>query len=160
MNVGRAVGPAIGGVLVAVAGSEAVFALNAVSFLGIVVVLFTWRRERSETDMPSERLLGAVRAGLRYTRNSPALRAVLVRSATFMLAASAFMALLPVVARSELDLSAAGFGALLTCFGGGAVIATATLPRLRERVSIDRLVHIAGVYALTMMEYCGVDDAL
>ena len=140
INVGRAIGPAIGGILVAAAGSEAVFALNAVSFLGIVVVLFTWRRERSESDMPSERLLGAVRAGLRYGRNSPALRAVLARSATFMIAASAFMALLPVVARSELHMSAAGFGALLTCFGAGAVIATATLPRLRERVDIDRLV--------------------
>ena len=140
INVGRAIGPAIGGVLVAAAGSEAVFALNAVSFLGIVVVLFTWRRERSEVDMPSERLLGAIRAGLRYTRNSPALRAVLVRSATFMIAASAFMALLPVVARDELSMSAAGFGLLLTCFGGGALIATATLPRLRERMDVDRLV--------------------
>ena len=140
VNVGRAIGPAIGGVLVAVAGSEAVFAINALSFLGILVVLATWRRERSESDMPSERLMSAVRAGLRYAGNSPALRAVLTRSATFMLAASAFLALLPVVARSELDMSAAGFGLLLTCFGAGAVIATGTLPRLRERLSIDRLV--------------------
>ena len=144
INLGRAVGPAIGGVLVAVAGSEAVFALNAASFLGILLVLATWRRERvTNPGMPSERLVGAVRAGLRYGRNSPALRAVLARSATFMIAASAFMALLPVVARSELGMSASGFGALLTCFGGGAVIATATLPRLRERVDIDRLVVAA-----------------
>ena len=140
VNVGRAIGPAIGGVLVAVSGSEAVFALNAVSFFGIVLVLFTWRRERSESEMPSERLLGAVRAGLRYARHSPSLRAVLARSATFMIAASAFMALLPVVSRSQLGMSAAGFGALLTCFGGGAVIATTALPRLRERVGVDRLV--------------------
>jgi MFS family permease len=140
INVGRAVGPAIGGVLVALAGSEAVFLLNAVSFMGIVAVLASWRRKRSESDMPTERLTGAVRAGLRYGRNSPALRAVLARSATFMIAASAFMALLPVVARSELDMSAAGFGLLLTCFGAGAVVATATLPRLRARFSVDRLV--------------------
>ncbi len=140
INVGRAIGPAIGGVLVAVAGTEAVFALNAMSFLGILVVLATWRRSRSETDMPSERLGGAVRAGLRYARNSPSLRAVLVRSATFMLGASSFLALLPVVARDDLNTSAAGFGGLLTCFGAGAVLATAVLPRLRERVGIDRLV--------------------
>ena len=140
VNVGRAVGPAIGGLLVAAAGSEAVFALNAVSFLGILVVLATWRRERSESDLPAERLASAVRAGVRYVRNSPALRAVLARSATFMVGASAFLALLPVVARSELGMSAAGFGALLACFGAGAVLATATLPRLRERVPIDRLV--------------------
>ena len=140
INVGRAIGPAIGGLLVAAAGTEAVFALNALSFLGIVVVLFTWRRSRSETEMPAERLSGAVRAGLRYARNSPALRAVLLRSATYMLAASSFMALLPVVARDDLDMSAAGFGALLTCFGGGAVLATTVLPRLRAHVGTDRLV--------------------
>lgn len=162
INLGRAIGPAIGGLLVAAAGSEAVFALNGVSFLGILVVLFTWRRERSESDMPTERLAGAVRAGLRYGRNSPALRAVLARSATFMIAASAFMALLPVVARSELGMSAAGFGALLTCFGAGAVIATVTLPRLRERVEIDRLVVVATLVvaaaaaALALAEYVAV----
>lgn len=163
INLGRAVGPAIGGVLVAVAGSEAVFALNAVSFLGILVVLGAWRRERSESsDMPAERLTGAVRAGIRYGRNSPALRAVLARSATFMIAASAFMALLPVVARSELGMSASGFGALLTCFGGGAVVATATLPRLRERVGVDRLVVgatlvVAGAaVALALAEWVAV----
>ena len=140
VNVGRAIGPAIGGVLVALAGSEAVFAVNAASFLGILVVLFTWRREASESEVPAERLGSAVRAGLRYLGNSPALRSVLARSATFMVAASSFLALLPVVARSELDMTAAGFGSLLTCFGAGALIATATLPRLRERLSIDRLV--------------------
>ena len=163
INVGRAIGPAIGGVLVAVAGSEAVFALNAASFLGILVVLASWRRARTESaEMPSERLAGAVRAGLRYGRNSPALRAVLARSATFMIAASAFMALLPVVARSELGMSASGFGALLTCFGAGAVIATAVLPRLRERVSVDRLVVgatlvVAGAtLALALAEWVAV----
>jgi MFS family permease len=162
VNVGRAIGPAIGGVLVATAGSEAVFAVNALSFLGILVVLFTWRREASESDVPAERLSGAVRAGLRYVRHSPALRAVLTRSATFMIAASSFLALLPVVARSELDMSAAGFGLLLTCFGAGAVIATATLPRLRERVSIDRLVVGATLVvavalgALAAFDFVGV----
>jgi MFS family permease len=163
INLGRAVGPAIGGVLVALVGSEAVFALNALSFLGILMVLGTWRRSRSESaEMPAERLSGAVRAGVRYGRNSPALRAVLARSATFMIAASAFMALLPVVARSELGMSASGFGALLTCFGGGAVIATATLPRLRERVDVDRLVVVAtlvvacAAVALALAEHVAV----
>jgi MFS family permease len=152
INLGRAIGPAIGGVLVATAGTEAVFAINAVSFFGILVVLFTWQRERSESGMPAERLTSAVRAGLRYGRHSPALRAVLVRSATFMIAASAFMALMPVVARNELHMSAAGFGVLLTCFGGGAVCATATLPRLRARLGIDRLVVAAAlVVALAML---------
>jgi MFS family permease len=159
INVGRAIGPAIGGVLVALAGTEAVFALNAISFLGILVVLGSWRRQRSESDLPTERLAGAMRAGLRYARHSPALRAVLARSAAYMVGASAFMALLPVVARNELHMSAAGFGALLTCFGAGAVISTATLPRLREWVDVDRMVVGAtllvalALAALAVAEY-------
>ncbi|MEA2445870.1 MAG: hypothetical protein QOJ12_3162 [Thermoleophilales bacterium] len=162
INVGRAIGPAIGGLLVAAVGTEAVFLLNAVSFLGILVVLAGWRRERSESDAPTEHLSGAIRAGVRYTRHSPALRAVLVRSATYMIGASAFLALLPVVARNELHMSAAGFGLLLTCFGAGAVIATGTLPRLRERLRTDRLVVgatllvAACLLALAIAEYVAV----
>jgi MFS family permease len=160
MNVGRAVGPAVGGVLVAAAGSEAVFALNAVSFLGILVVLATWRRERSGSDVPAERLASAMRAGLRYAANSPALRAVLIRSATFMVAGSAFMALLPVVARDDLGLSAAGFGLLLTCFGAGAVLATALLPRLRESVGVDRLVVVATLIVASALVALGVLESV
>jgi MFS family permease len=160
INVGRAIGPAIGGLLVAAAGTEFVFALNAISFLGILIVLFTWRRERSESDLPTERLAGAVRAGLRYARHSPALRAVLARSATYMIGASAFLALLPVVARNDLHMSAAGFGALLACFGAGAVIATGTLPRLRERVDIDRLVVAATLLVALSLAAIAVAESV
>jgi MFS family permease len=163
VNVGRAIGPAIGGVLVALSGPEAVFLVNAVSFLGIVVVLARWKRPRSEEagdGVPTERLRGAIRAGLRYGANSPALRAVLARSATFMLGASALMALLPIVARDELALGSAGYGAVLTCFGAGAVSATLVLPRLRGRGGIDGLVLGATLLLAAALVVLAIADSV
>jgi len=151
-NLARAVGPAIGGLIVAAAGSWAVFLLNASSFLGVMVVLYRWRHQPQESLAPAERLIGAVRAGNRYVRYSPALRAVLVRTGIFILCGSAVWALLPLLARSELKLSAAGYGTLLGCFGAGAVAAATLLPRLRNRLSTDGIVGGATViYALVAL---------
>src|SRR5438067_17870 len=78
-NVARAVGPALGGLLVAAMGSGAVFLLNAASFLGVIAVLYRWRRDVGKSGLPPEHVIGAVRAGVRYVRHAPALQAVLVR---------------------------------------------------------------------------------
>jgi MFS family permease/quinol monooxygenase YgiN len=145
INVGRAAGPAIGGAIVAAAGPEYVFLANAASFLGVLAVLLTWRREPRSTPLPAEHVVGAVRAGLRYARHAPSLRAVLVRTGLFIIPASAITALLPVVARSELGLGAEGYGLLLTAFGGGAVLAAAVLPRLRAREPLDLIVAGSSV---------------
>ncbi|TMA22265.1 MAG: MFS transporter, partial [Deltaproteobacteria bacterium] len=99
MNAARAAGPAIGGAVVAVAGSGATFALNAASFVAVILVLRRWRREPLERKLPPEELIGAMRAGIRYVRHNPALRTVLVRTGTFVLPASAVWALLPLYAR-------------------------------------------------------------
>ena len=129
MNVARAAGPAIGGVVVAAAGAGATFALNAASFLAVMFVLRRWRREPLERKLPPEELFGAMRAGIRYVRHSPPLRTVLVRTGTFVLPASAVWALLPLYARDELGLGAAGYGILLGFFGIGAVACGLLLPR-------------------------------
>jgi MFS family permease len=144
-NVARAVGPALGGLVVASAGPGPAFLLNAVSFLGVLVVLYRWRREAPASVLPAERVLGAVRAGLRYVRHSPPLRAVLVRVALFMAGASALWATLPLVARVQLGLGAVGYGVLLGCLGGGAVLGAILLPRLRRLVSADAIVAGATV---------------
>jgi MFS family permease len=145
VNVGRAVGPALGGALVAAAGAEWVFGLNAVSFLGVLAVLVMWRRSRVEKPLGPEHVRSALRAGTRYVRSSPRMKAILARSAVFVLFASAMWALLPIVARSELGLGSGGYGLLLGAVGLGAVLGTATLPRLRARVSLDRVVVGGGV---------------
>jgi MFS family permease len=144
-NVGRAVGPAIGGLVVAVAGPGWVFMLNAVSFLAIVGVLVWWRRPASSTDMPVETFSGAVRAGLRYAVHAPALRVVLNRTAVFTIPAAALQALLPIVARNRLALSSGGYGVLLGCFGIGAASAAVIRPRLDERFHHDQLVFGSSV---------------
>src|SRR5437762_13517519 len=138
VNIGRAIGPAVGGVLVAVAGPALVFALNAVSFVAVLVVVYRWRRQAPRALLPAERVVGATRAGLRSARHAPPLAAVLVRTGIFIVCGSAFWALLPVIARRELGLSALGYGLLLTCFGFGAVVGAALLPRVKRRFKIGR----------------------
>ncbi len=144
-NVGRAVGPAIGGLLVAVSGPGWVFILNAVSFLAIVGVLVWWRRPVTEVDSPAETFSGAMRAGLRYAVHAPALRLVLNRTAAFTLPAAALQALLPIVARDRLGLTSGGYGVLLGCFGLGAASAAVVRPRLDERFHHDQLVFGSSV---------------
>jgi MFS family permease len=139
-NIGRAVGPALGGLVVAAAGPAAVFGLNAVSFLGVLAVLWRWRRRPQDDLGAGEQVLGAIEAGVRYVRFAPLLRAVLIRTALFILPASALWALLPVVARGRLGLDATGFGLLLGALGVGSVVGAALLPRLRRAVPIDRRV--------------------
>src|SRR5438309_6017452 len=145
VNIGRAVGPALGGVLVAAAGPALVFALNAVSFVAVLVVVYRWRREAPRALLPAERVIGATRAGLRYARHAPPLAAVLVRTGVFIVCGSAFWALLPVIARRDVGLSALVDGRLLTCFGFGAVVGAALLPRVKRRFTVDAVVALATV---------------
>jgi MFS family permease len=142
-NVARALGPAIGGLVVAAAGPAAVFLLNSVSFLFVLVAVYRWRRTPAERETPPEDMLGAAVAGMRYVRHAPALQAVFVRIGTFAIGASALWALLPSVTRYELGLDATGYGLLLGSLGLGAVGSALFLPRLRERMPVDRLTGAA-----------------
>lgn len=100
VNVARAIGPALAGVIVSLWGTGAVFALNALSYLGVIWVLVRWRRQAPPSALPSERFLGALRGGLRFARHAPELQAAVIRGLGFFLFASASWALLPLVARS------------------------------------------------------------
>jgi hypothetical protein len=135
------VGPALGGLVVAWIGAGANFILNAASFLGVMMVLYEWRRQPRPGVLPAERVLSAIRVGIRYVRYAPALRAVLVRTVAFVIGASAMWAVLPLIARWQLGLGAAGFGLLLAWFGIGAVFGGAMLSRLQQLASHDNIVH-------------------
>jgi MFS family permease len=145
INVSRAMGPALGGLLVAAAGSGVVFLLNAVSFLGVMAVIYRWQPAPRQSTMPPEHILGAMRAGLRYVRYAPELRAAFVRTGVFILCASALWALLPLQARYALGLGSFGYGVLLGCIGAGAVAGAAFLPKVRQKVSNNLLVVGATV---------------
>src|SRR5207248_9392584 len=97
-NLARAVGPAIAGFVMAAAGPGGVFLLNATSFVGVLLVISRWQRPPRQSLGPAERVVGAMRAGMRYARHSLPVRAVLVRSGVFILCSSALWALLPVLA--------------------------------------------------------------
>lgn len=151
LNLSRATGPAIGGLIVAAVGSWAVFALNALSFVGFIFVLWMWKAQKRASSAPTERFLGALKAGVRYVRHSRPAHAVLLRTACYVLPASALWALMPLLARHDLGMSAKGYGVLLAALGAGAVTGAAVLPRLRALIPEGRLKLIAVlVYALAM----------
>ena len=161
VNISRAIGPALGGAIIALAGPPAVFALNAVSVVGVLAVLFRWRREPKSSVLPSEHFLGAIRAGARYAARSPELQVVLVRSLGFFLFSSALWALLPIVGRRELNLTAGAYGGLLTCMGLGAVLGAVILPRLRQRLTANRVtVGASLVFAAAMAALAAAPDFL
>ncbi len=139
VNIARAIGPALGGVIVALAGTPAVFALNALSVLSVLGVLFFWKRARTAYSLPPEHFFGALKAGYRYARHAPALRLVLIRAMGFFLFGSALWAMLPLVGRRILGLDAAGYGALLGCMGAGAVVGALVLKRVRKRVPANAI---------------------
>jgi len=144
-NVSRAIGPAIGGFLVATRGSGPVFLLNAASFLGVIIVVYRWCRIPEKLSTPREHVWGAMRAGVRYARHAPDVQTVLIRTAVFIFCASALWALLPLQARTRLGLTAVGYGVLLGCLGTGALFAAGFLSKLRMNVSNNALVAGASV---------------
>ncbi len=152
VNLARALGPALGGLGIGLLGSGPVYTCNALAFTVVVVQVLRWQQAVPQVQAPPERVLGAVFAGLRFARRAPALRAVLVRAAAFIVCGSALWALLPTVARGELHMTPLGFGALLGCIGAGALAGATMMPRLRARLGPDVLVAVASVvYAATMV---------
>jgi MFS family permease len=142
-NVARALGPALGGLVVLLAGSGMTFLLNAVSFLGVIVVLYLWRRKPADSVLPMERMLSAMKAAGRYVRHAPPVKAVLAREAAFVFCAAALWALLPVVAASELKTRAVGYGVLLGFIGAGAVCGATLYTAVRRAFRAD-VVAAAG----------------
>lgn len=152
INIARAIGPALGGLIITVLGLAWPFAFNAVSFLAVILALWLWRQQpKPASALPAERLAGAIRSGLRFARGSAELRATLVRSASFFLFASAFWSLLPLVARGSLAGGPALYGSLLASVGLGAVAAALVLPRLKARLGADGMVTAGtGLLAVGM----------
>ncbi|MDI7385884.1 MFS transporter [Cronobacter dublinensis] len=152
INISRAIGPALGGLVLSFAGPWVVFALNALSVLGVAWVLWRWKTPPTIQRLPPEHFFPAVRAGLRYVHAAPVLRNVLVRTVAFFTFASAGWALLPLVARRELGLGPGGYGIMLACIGIGAVCGAVVLPRLRKRFDPDRLMAInSAMFAVSLL---------
>src|SRR5437762_4822704 len=148
-NVARAVGPALAGVIIAVAGVGAAFALNVVSFAGVIVLVARWKRPVRRRTTPPETLAGATVAALRYVRFSPSIRVLIFRSGLTMFFASALLALMPSVAKSVSD-SPTGYGIRVGCFGAGAVHGALALQPARARWSAASVAS-GGVATIGLM---------
>jgi MFS family permease len=148
-NVARAIGPALAGAIAAWSGSGTAFLAGALFFLVMLVALRRWKsRERPLPGVP-ERLLSGVQSGLRYARHSAAMRSLLIRNLNFSVCASAFWALLPVIARDQLALGAGGFGLLSAGFGTGAIMGALSMPRQLQSRPLNKVVT-SGVLLWTV----------
>lgn len=145
INISRAIGPAIGGFIIGYSVSLP-FLINGLSFLLVVFALVWWRQQLTTAYMlPTERLIGAVRGGVRYALHSKPLKATLARAVSFFLFASAYWALLPLVARDLLDGDANVYGLMMAAVGVGAVCCAFVLPSLKKRLTVDTLVALGSV---------------
>jgi MFS family permease len=145
-NAARAIGPAIGGVVVALSGPAAAFAINAVSFAAVIFALVAWKRPRQFAPIEREHFSHAILTGLLYVTNSPIFRRILLRAVLFLFPASVVLALLPVAAARRWHLGASGYGVALAAIGFGAVLSVVFAARLRQRVSDNVL--LAGSAAV------------
>ena len=144
-NIARSFGPALGGAIVAVAGAAAAFAVNAVSYIGLIRVLQRWRPPAQPQLLPREQLGVAISAGVRYVSMSPAIRRVLLRGFVFGLGASSVMALMPLVAKHMVAGGPLTYGLLLGAFGVGAIGGAIGNARLRALMSTETLVRVSCV---------------
>lgn len=140
-NMTRSVGPAIGGLIVALAGAATAFAVNAVSYLSMIYALARWKPVYPKTTLPRESLGHAIAAGLRYVSMSPNLMKVLFRGFLFGFSATAILSLLPLVTKDSLGGGPLTYGGLLGAFGLGAIAGAMSNARIREMLSSEQIVR-------------------
>lgn len=140
-NVSRAAGPALAGLLTAFAGSGFALLLSALCFVLMIFAVSNWKKVPAAIPGVPERLIPGIQSGLRYARHSPLMLALLGRNFLFCLCAAALWALLPVIARDKLSLSADGFGLLLACFGFGGILASLTVPKRVTQFGLNATVN-------------------
>src|SRR5262245_26498719 len=146
INISRAVGPALGGVILGRFGLAVPFWINAVSYLGMVGVLFCWRpQQRGRRHLPVEQFGSAIRTGFRHAKNNPHLQATMVRGAAFFLFATAYWALLPLIAREQIAGGPDFFGFILAIIGAGAVGGAFALRWLESKLGADWLVAAGAI---------------
>src|SRR5881392_3409212 len=144
-NIARSFGPAVGGIVVATAGAVAAFAVNAVLYLPLMVVLFLWNRTHEPSRLPRERLNRAIVSGVRYIANSPSIRIVLIRTLVTGIIGGSVSALMPLVARDLLHGGAQTYGVMLGAFGMGAVFGALNIGEVRRRMSGEAAVRACAI---------------
>lgn len=156
INIARAIGPAMGGLILASLGAAVTYGMDVITYVFVIAALLWWRRPKMEEDTLTERFPGAFRAGLRYARASRELHIVLLRTFLFFAVASSVWALLPLVARQLLGGGAEFYGILLGAVGLGAIVGAITMPRLRDRLSTDSFLLAAAFITAAVMVFLSI----
>ena len=138
-NIARAIGPALGGLIIATLGTAMTYYADVASYALIIGALVWWRRDAAPVERP-ERLIGAMRAGVRFTWHQPHLKRVLLRAFLFFVGASCYWALLPLIVRVQLKGDATAYGLSMTAIGCGAIAGALVLPRVRRHFSSNTVV--------------------
>ena len=149
-NLARSVGPALGGVLISIWNPELAFALNAVSYLGMIVVLLRWQPPRFRPARTP--MLTSIGQGIAYSRRSPAIRKILVRGLVFGFGAAGYQALLPSIARDRLHGSEIDYGLMLAAFGIGSVGVALWVSSWRRRFGAETVLSLAtAVFVVALL---------
>jgi MFS family permease len=143
-NLGRSIGPALGGMIVGAFGPLAVFALTALGFVAPLVALWRNKWEVKTPSSAKESIANAIWDGIRFSAISPEIRTTMLRGALFGFASTSMLALLPLVARDTLKCGPFGYGILMGGFGAGALFAGVAAPGLRKRFSQEWLIALAS----------------
>ena len=147
-NFGRTIGPVIGQVLQGLVGTFALFAINAMTFIGVIVAVASWKRPpEASAAQRREGFIAAFGSGIQFIRATPALWAIWARAVCFFIPSCAFATLLPLTGRDRLHLEAAEYGVLFASFGVGAVIGTMLIPRINAWLGPDRA-NLAAMLAV------------
>ena len=155
-NIARSIGPALGGFIIGLAGTQAAFALNAVCFVVLIVALVAWKREAPRSTLPKEHFLSAMRAGARFVSASPVMRAIILRALAYFLFASSMWGLLPLLVRERLGLGPEAFGLMLTAMGVGAVGGGLLMGRARAAMGRGPLVLAGSVIGMAALLLLGL----
>ncbi|MDJ0821235.1 MAG: MFS transporter [Paracoccaceae bacterium] len=142
INISRAIGPALAGVLIVSVGLAAPFVLNAISHVVIILALILWRPDPSPVRAHHGSILSEMGTGLRHVRHNDAMKATAIRAVAFFLFASAYWSLLPLIAREAEGGGSQLYGMLMALIGAGAVTGALLLPRLQDRLSSDATVRV------------------
>lgn len=151
VNISRAIGPAVGGLLLAACGAAVTYGVDLLSYVLVIAALLWWRPPSRPHDPLAEQFVGALQAGLRFAWAHEPLHRVLGRAAVFFVCASAAWALLPLVARHLLQGSASFYGLMLGAVGLGAIGGALLLPSLRKHLQPNGLLLLAGLLSALVL---------
>jgi MFS family permease len=160
INLSRAIGPAIGGVIIASVGMAWPFLVNAISFVVIIAALIWWKSSpATPTSNPATSsppaaktsILQGMRDGIIYVTTNASLRAIIIRAVAYFMFASAYWAFLPLIASVQLQGSSKLYGVLVGCIGAGAVMGAQFLPKMRARFGVNHILFASAVGTVLVM---------